>query len=438
MLISGLSSFYLSKVITKSYINIYGVFIFFHLMYSVSPILTAIYDENFSSFYPLEWDIEHYLILSLLALHSCFLGFLLITKPNQTKITIAHQKSRASTVPFYYASLILSFLALAMEVINVIRVGGVSSIFLGKGDYQTLVGGLTLSLPSKLVFLFATIFYGFFIANKKKKVHWPFLIVSTPLIALYIILGFRSSLMLIVIALLVTNFYHKGARRISLRLMISGIVIYLIMTTLVLFRPYMKVITGPDRIAITEIIKEDFFRDRILESFNPANVEFGSSFFNFSVHKHLEEINKANYYKGYGMTYINGLHTAIPSFFYLGGKKPNLVTYSFRDTAFPSLYGNKSTGFSSILEAYINFGNFGVVLVYTILGLCFGFLEYLRQFKKSTIAFVVFYISCLNYTVFIHRSALGSVIAGLMNLQILFAVTVFVLLIVIKKMPKYF
>jgi oligosaccharide repeat unit polymerase len=75
----------------------------------------------------------------------------------------------------------------------------------------------------------------------------------------------------------------------------------------------------------------------------------------------------------FGRSYVDGLTIPIPRLIW--PEKPVSVTYQFRDEYFPAERERGTiagTGFSSILEAYMNFGVAGIVAVYLLLGYCFG------------------------------------------------------------------
>jgi len=140
-----------------------------------------------------------------------------------------------------------------------------------------------------------------------------------------------------------------------------------------------------------------------LEAQKPAANEFGSPFGNFNTHLLLRELNEPRY----GETYLTGLTIPIPRFIW--ADKPQSITYEFRDTYFSDWAERGAiagTAFSSLLEAYINFGKAGVAVVYFIVALAMGALERARLRSKS-LAFAVFYLTLIPEAITFHRSSLG-------------------------------
>ena len=114
-----------------------------------------------------------------------------------------------------------------------------------------------------------------------------------------------------------------------------------------------------------EFFEEAFSQNRITQALNPSTNEFGVGFANFN-----ELYVSENYEFLFGKSYLQGFLITFPSFIYIG-EKPQQITYVFRDTYFYSESLRSSiagTGFSSILEAYWNFGFPGVLFMYIIFG----------------------------------------------------------------------
>ena len=90
--------------------------------------------------------------------------------------------------------------------------------------------------------------------------------------------------------------------------------------------------------------------------------------------------------------------------------KPQTTWVDFRDTFFPEyaqLGATGGTGYSSVLEAYVNFGTIGVLIVYLLLGLVMGCLEIARQRSKS-LMFSLFYLLMLPVAMLFHRTSMGN------------------------------
>ena len=107
--------------------------------------------------------------------------------------------------------------------------------------------------------------------------------------------------------------------------------------------------------------------EKFWQNINPSASEFDSPAINFCVY--FDKYGFTPDLK-FGMTYLTGLAILIPAFLYPGAK-PIQITYLFRDEFFPHYaeYSDiASTGFSSILEAYMNGGFVGICFVYYLLG----------------------------------------------------------------------
>lgn len=117
--------------------------------------------------------------------------------------------------------------------------------------------------------------------------------------------------------------------------------------------------------------------------------------------------------KQFGITYLQGLATPIPSFLY-PGDKPVQITYVFRDEFFSSWAQRSriaSTGFSSILEGYINGGFVGVLLVYLVWGKLLRVADYIRLKHTNTLGIILSSIladSCMVFS----REAFGDILSS--------------------------
>ena len=115
----------------------------------------------------------------------------------------------------------------------------------------------------------------------------------------------------------------------------------------------------------------------------------------------------------FGETYLRGLVIWIPSFMCIG-EKPQQITYEFRDSYFPSEAKRSSiagTAFSSILEAYWNFGYLGVFVIYFIVAYLLQKLDlYWKNYSEFSF---LLYILISPFLISFHRSALGDIISNI-------------------------
>ena len=255
------------------------------------------------------------------------------------------------------------------EVINMLRIGGVSMLLLGKGVYQSLVGDLFLTLPSESMCIVCGMFFGMHYGYKKSKnekakyMIRKTIILLIPFLFCKIILGQRGVLVSTALLFLASYTVFCSIKRITVKNIITILAMYLFLIFLYTNRSIVGLLmTNP-----SEFMDKAFNLERLSANINPANNEFGAAFGNFCV---FFEKYGMNFEKYYGLTYLEGVLVPIPSFLFLGGK-PLAITYVFRDEFFSSwaTYSRiASTGFSSILEAYINGGFIGVVIVYAVIG----------------------------------------------------------------------
>jgi hypothetical protein len=109
----------------------------------------------------------------------------------------------------------------------------------------------------------------------------------------------------------------------------------------------------------------------------------------------------------------------VPSFIWPGAK-PVQIDYEIRDRIFPR-FGKTSSiespGFSSLLEAHINFGRFGAFGVYLLLGVAIAAFELLRTGTQSLLG-VVMYLSLLPIAQTFHRSAFGPAVISVATMTV--------------------
>ena len=163
-----------------------------------------------------------------------------------------------------------------------------------------------------------------------------------------------------------------------------------------------------------------FDSKRIIDVINPSSNEFGCTYGNFN--KYIISGDNARLY---GRSYIVGLTLPIPSFLY-PGDKPLQITYQFRNTYFPIMISRSriaSTGFSSLLEAYWNFGMFGVMFMYFIYGLLICKLNSILEKKKMFSSMLVIYISV--FVISFSRTQLGGVINEIVYGMIYFTIFIY-------------
>lgn len=345
------------------------VFWLFSALYGLSTPISLVNGEPMSpvfSFGNLEKNVNPFLIAYSLSNIGFILGYINNSKNNKNQI----KEVFVNKVIIKRCVYISAFLASIFELINMLRIGGFSMLLRGKGVYQSLVGDLFITLPSEIMYaicgMFCGIIFGYNQLHKENKMMQIIVYITLllmPFLACKIILGQRGALISFVLLFLATYTVYCPIKRISAKMVLIFLFIYLFFTFLYTNRSLVNLIaTNP-----SDFFDKAFDLERLYANVNPANNEFGAAFGNFCV---FFEKYGIEFDKYYGLTYLQGLLVPIPSFLCFG-EKPLQITYAFRDEFFYSwaTYSRiASTGFSSILEAYINGGFIGIVIVYAIIG----------------------------------------------------------------------
>lgn len=315
-----------------------------------------------------------------------------------------HRKSLG--LPFSTAVLCL-MLASAFEVITFIRVGGIPVLAMGKALYQSRASDLPLTLPSvelaSLGFGLAAMWFAGHSAalSRREQLRRVALILAAalPVLGIALALGRRGPLFGWALVWIVGRSVYVPLRTIPPRLVGAGLALVTASGVLFAGRATLAfgVATGdwaPFIGAVTDV-------PRLVQAINPAGSEFGATFGNFS-----EYALRGNEAPRMGQTYIAGLSTLVPQALY-PGQKPKTITYQYRDVFFPSEAARgaiASTGFSSIMEAYMNFRDVGVVAVYALVGAILLLTERLRTAGAYP---ALFYLQLIPITQSFHRSELS-------------------------------
>ena len=290
------------------------------------------------------------------------------------------------------------------ELTNFHRVGGLPTLLSGKAVYQAQVSALTLTFPSNQVGVVAFALLGVHLSRwcarlnqKLGHLAW-FALCSLPLVGIHVFLGRRLEVAAWLLALLLGYFARTQVARFPLKLAAVLLCLYVLAAPLYAFRwafP-MLVLRQPIHMDTHEALRY------ALAALNPARNEFGAPFGNFSTYA-----NSGRRELLLGASYLEDIATAIPAFLY-PGRRPTSVVYTFRDEFFPEKRERSDiagTAFSSILEAYMNFGALGP-LVFTGFGALLSALEALRFYSRSPYM-LTFYATFSTYALAAHRSSTG-------------------------------
>lgn len=402
--------------------------VFFLLFFSLYNYSAAISLLFFNTFY--ESDINQdnisvYLRMANLALVGIYIA-VLISKHHQ-----ASQESSRPSKRLYHikplAIYLTIILAVIFEAVNFSRVGGIATVIMGKAVYQGKLSELFLTLPSSQMADVGIALLGLCLSERreKKKIVLTFITLFSPFLALTLFLGQRGPILGWIMILFFSYNLNKDIYNIKFKTLLLVGLSYLGMVGIYMTRAIAGHGLETGKISVvTDYVKEGKFSDNA----NPANNEFGAGFLNF-----INYIKSPSELVSFpGESYIEGTVIIIPSFLY-PGDKPIQITYRFRDKYF-SGYGEKSsiagTGFSSLLEAYINFGAVGVVLVYFLVGLLILKLDKFLMTgnvnrKQTFISFAttLTILSMPSIMQSFHRQAFGGALS-LLLFQYILAVTV--------------
>jgi len=409
-------------------------FLLFYVLYTYSPILTVLFDIDnrrlFTESSPESACI--YVFISTLGLIGFSLPYLI--KAPETRVekhSISIKKQQFSLYSIFFV-----LLATIGEVINIFRAGGIGILASGKAVYQAKTGDLLITLPSTFFLQVSFFFLGLrlyisyednIIKAFRNKLFVFIVLLSLPLIIIYLSIGFRSPLLGIIIAFIMGLGYFISVKKIKKKTVIWVFIGYSLMAILFGIRGQLRLLftTGNWETFNEYVIKQKTF----LYYYNPANNEFGAPYGNY-----VKFYNDKDKKLLYGSSYLSGFLIPIPRFL-LPFKKPQSISYKFRDRYF-SEYKKTSriagSGFSYVMEAQWNFGIFGSFFIYFLTGSFFWFLEYLRNKNLFIYIFPLFYATFLPFTQSIHRSSFGYVVSNV--IMLLFGI---LLLVIIRKLIPY-
>ena len=412
MVLGAIFNIFTLKSIMNGYSNIIVFFYIFHVLYGISGSIAELYGEGMPEIFGQTYDFGAFFIAHAIATIALLIGVMILNKKTDT----GHQFKCIKEVYFnkkYYliCSLVFALITSISEIINLFRVGGISTLLQGKAYYQAAISTISLSIPSHAIASVAiAIFslYIFSIYKEEKRIKIKdillFIILIIPYMAITILLGQRGKLLEYLMIVFLVYTYISPLTKIKAKFIFLVLIAYILLCFLYANRAIVQFLfTDPDY-----FWKEAFSAERLVPALNPGTNEFGAAFGNFN--KFYISENKSYLY---GSSYIKGLVICIPSFLYIG-EKPQQITYEFRDKFFPMEAKRSSiagTGFSSILEAYWNFGWIGIFFEYLLIGIILAYVENKMRGKNTLCMLIYLFIG--TAVISFHRKALGDVIAGL-------------------------
>jgi len=358
-------------------ISLSSVFFAASLLYAVSGPLAVLAGTGLPDIFGADIAIEEFLFHASLGLLFTLLGYGLASRNASSRTSLIGSGLVYPDRTLYQALLaggVVGVVAFAMQLANYSRIGGLAALAEGKAYVQSELSELVGDLPAEPLVYTATFFsgLGFALASQcrlPQVVRIALLCsLSGPLFAAlsYLYIGRRIELVGIGLAFLCGRYFVKPSPTINLRAAVLFLCAYLSLTALYGVRDILpdSVQTG-DYSEIQERLGSGSYWGDII---NPGANEFGAPLGNYSAYLR----NPHNEYL-LGRSYLEGLSIPIPRLIW--PEKPVSVIYQFRDDCFPAEKERGAiagTAFSSILEAYMNFGVTGIVVVYLLLGYWFG------------------------------------------------------------------
>lgn len=399
------------KRIFGYYSNITLMFCTFHILYGLSGPVSILWGEGISEIFTQVFEIDVFLIAFDLATIGLILGINIFNnryKEIEHKHTIKINKKNNNVKKYLIWAFVLAIITIIMEFINFVKVGGISTLAQGKALYQAAISNLTLTMPTDSVICISLALFGIYAINIDNKISLRYIIVYfiilLPYLLIKILLGQRGSLLALMLIIVLIYTYKKPLKKVSFKLVLILGIAYFFMCFLYTNRAKVSILFTEPK----QFIEQAFNSEKIIKALNPASNEFGVGFANFN-----ELYISKNYKFLMGESYIKGLVVFIPSFLYLG-EKPIQITYQFRNQYFysESLRSRiAGTGFSSILEAYWNFGFIGIIIIYIIYGYFLTKLELYYKNKNSLTTII--YLAISPFIIAFHRTALGDVISAI-------------------------
>lgn len=425
-LIASLALVVLAIRSANGYNTLLAVFVVFHALYGLSGPFAAVYGGQLPPIFTEPYETSAFLLNYSLATVGLGVGVLAVQRGNAVE-TASVRTRRPPRLLAQYA-ILLGTAASVMEIVNGIRAGGVAVVLQGKEAYQSLTTELTLDLPSNTFAMVATAMMAFALCRSRgsssprsatvSRIHVTvFVLTLLPLLTVVVLLGQRGLLLGWILITLVGLTYTVSVRRMSGAVIALGVAVYFAMGVI-----YANRSSRGAALYIgdwSEVAKSALGREALLHAFNPAANEFGITLGNFSEYLKAEDHQLA-----LGRSYVVGLFQPLPSSLY-PGKKPQQISYEFRDQVFPgegergSIVG---TAYSSILEAYYNFREVGVFAVYVLVGMALVRIERHRA-RSESLWFALVYLMFLPSAVSFHRSSFSDAVItpGVLNAAVVVA-----------------
>lgn len=366
-----------------------------------------------------------FMISNQLALLAIQVVSILFGKKKYMRLDNVKQPVVEKTV-FLQLALLAGFLSSLSEGLNLIRAGGVDSMSKGKAFYQGAVNDLALNIPYEGFFFISVALMGLYLNSisnwlaKLEKILFYILSISVVLwVNMYI--GERGLLVVALVILILALSFYKRYKSIKPSILFAGIVLYSLFTMLTLLREKTIKYNG-----FVPFFSEH--GERMVRLMNPANTEFGASALNYRIY--IDRKPQNNDFK-WGATYTEVFWSFIPTYVY--SNKPKSIIYQFRDNYFSErkkMGSSAGTGFSSLMEAHMNFGFSGSFITYFISSFFLIYMETRRG--KSNLFGNLLYLLLFNIYLIYSRSASQYILFNLL----MYVAQIIIVVVVYQLIPK--
>lgn len=360
--------------------------------------------------------------LALLAVALLYLFFV-----RRKTMNIVNDSNNQQRSVYFYFAIISGLLSSVSEGLNFFRLGGFRAINLGKAFYQGAVNDLVLNIPYEGFFYISVGLFAMFFASlnksfKKYTLYLPIYITSIFFVLFTnLMIGERGLLLVAMVIFFLGFTIRKRITNIKFIHFLYIGILYIGFNFLTLLRE--------DRVKYEGVLEfMETYKSPLLKLMNPANTEFGAPALNYRIFMNLKDLE---YDFKFGKTYLEIGTAFIPTYIY--PNKPIGIVYEFRNKYFPERRKQGSTagtGFSSLMEAYMNFGYLGPFVIYFIFLFFLIFLESKRA--KPSVFINLFYLLSFNVFLIFSRSSSQYIF----QTTIFYLVQIAVVVIVYKVLPR--
>lgn len=412
VLSSALFLVFLAIVISRYFgvASLAFLFLFFFFLYSFSVPFSVIFDIALSSYdetLVTNWSkIDPSLISFSISIHIAIIGLLLAfivsTSLYKTNKNTIKNHYISSNIDFLNISVSLGIISTVFQLINFFRVGGFNVLVQGKLIYQSAIADSSMMLPDERFFYFSVIFFILSLLKHQFKIIKIiiFIISNSAYLFINLYIGERGTLLTAIFMIFLTYFYSRPKIKIKLKYIFLGIFVYFIFVGITTYRSLFVGITPQ---STKEVVQTLEYNEELIELLlNPANNEFGSPCLNYRMYYQATPYPDFKY----GANYFHFLAQLLPE--KINPFYDRAITTQFRDKFVPERGIGGSiggTGYSAIMESYINFYYLGPILIYFLIFFFILKLESNKNRPEKFIYHLLIYVSSFELVLLFQRSS---------------------------------